>query len=173
MEDCLVFSEDVIGECSVTCGDGVRIDVINGIKRKVPCQNQACEVYGEWETGECSATCGFGTRVVYRDCIQGSCEDDLIKIQSCKTKDCPIYSVEDVKGECSVSCGGGMRIDVVNGVNRIVPCQAQVCEVYGEWELGPCSATCGFGIRVDFRECVQGLCKDDLFRTKPCKVEDC
>ena len=33
MEDCLVFSEDVIGECSVTCGGGMRIDVINGIKR--------------------------------------------------------------------------------------------------------------------------------------------
>ena len=45
--------------------------------------------------------------------------------------------------------------------------------LYGDWKIGSCSVTCGEGTRQDARECLGGICSEDLHRIAVCKSLHC
>merc|ERR1719427_417673 len=102
-----------MGECSVTCGNGVvtytRTCVQGeciGIRIKVEnCEKECCPVWSEWVKGRCSVTCGKGIVTYTRNCLQGlGCTGTKNKVESCQEECCPVWS-DWVKGECKIgSC---------------------------------------------------------------------
>ena len=45
--------------------------------------------------------------------------------------------------------------------------------LYSDWEIGTCSVTCGEGTRQDTRECLGGVCSEDLHRIAMCRSQPC
>ena len=45
--------------------------------------------------------------------------------------------------------------------------------LYGDWKIGSCSVTCGEGTRQDTRECLGGVCSEDLHRIAVCRLQPC
>ena len=44
---------------------------------------------------------------------------------------------------------------------------------YSEWKIGTCSVTCGEGTRMDTRDCLDGICIENLHRVAPCRLHAC
>jgi len=125
-----------LGECSVTCAGGIRVDTRSiateamhggfcdpeGDVRREICNTQACPPihceWGAWVLGKCSAECGMGTRNNTRDKIVeeangGTCSGEPTEVEECMEKECPVHCEWNdwVEGECSKECGGGMKIN--------------------------------------------------------------
>jgi len=184
----VVYGDWKLGKCSVTCGQGTRIDVrtcvqgfcIEGLIRAEFCELPACAVYSDWQ-GTCSVTCGKGTQTETRTCLEGDCNGDLTRTIPCQGDICAEYGEWEI-GTCSVDCGSGTRIDIraclqgkcaANLLVRSIPCEQEACVIYGEWVAGECSVTCGSGVSTHTRDCVLGKCTESLMKTVPCEREVC
>jgi len=187
------WSDWTVGECSVTCGDGIR-------KYTRTCQGEPCPgpteanfrcsaakcpetaKWGSWTIGKCSVSCGEGTRKDTRTCLQGDCSGNSIRNVKCVRSTCPVLTWGSwVLGECTVTCGGGTRTDkrtclqrnCAGSDERKVVCNQQPCEVWSEWTIGRCSRTCGDGNRMDTRVCTSGECSGDSSRVVECNLKVC
>ena len=112
-EDCRM-TPFVAGKCSVTCGEGTRVD-----KREVildpkhggePCgdlsEKIACNMGGcpkdcemsQWNHGVCSKTCGGGERKDWRSVVIGAanggkrCPETMEETRSCEEQPCPVVA---------------------------------------------------------------------------------
>jgi len=131
--DC-TWNDWELGECSVTCAGGTRVDTRTvateamhggfcdpeGDMRVQECNPEACPVihceWDEWVIGACSAECGVGTRTNTRvklveELNGGTCTGQPEEIEECMDVECPVHCEWDdwVIGECNKECGGGMR----------------------------------------------------------------
>ncbi|XP_069128273.1 SCO-spondin-like isoform X2 [Argopecten irradians] len=122
------------GECSETCGDGLRLrertcdGPYNGGQNCTgdwsdvgPCNTRPCPVDGnftEWMSwSECSHTCGGGNRTRDRECVGTMyggklCEGAYNQTEGCNSNECPIDGVWELWGawgECSVTCANGTQ----------------------------------------------------------------
>jgi len=129
--DC-VWNDWELGECSVTCAGGTRIDTRTifseamhggfcdpeGDLRVKECNTEACPPihceWDDWVVGECSALCGTGTRINLRTKLVeevngGTCTGHPEEMEECKDKECPVHCEweEWQIEECSLECGGG------------------------------------------------------------------
>uniref|UniRef100_A0A0G4F982 WSC domain-containing protein n=1 Tax=Chromera velia CCMP2878 TaxID=1169474 RepID=A0A0G4F982_9ALVE len=135
--DCVVGDWGVWGECTATCGEGVRVRnrpvtvypsgegaPCPALNQTETCGNFACPVdcklseFGPW--GECSVSCGVGERQRMRRIEAPTkaggrpcpCESALIEISSCELPDCPTDCVVTGWSEwsaCSATCGTGQK----------------------------------------------------------------
>lgn len=133
--DC-TWNEWELGECSMTCGGGTRVDSRTVAKeamyggncdpegglRVEACNAQACPPihceWGTWTIGPCSAECGLGQRTNTRSKLVeesngGTCTGQPTEVVECMEKECPVHCEWSswVRGECDKSCGGGMRLN--------------------------------------------------------------
>ncbi|OWF34851.1 Hemicentin-1 [Mizuhopecten yessoensis] len=122
------------GDCSETCGDGLRLRErtcdgpyngglnCSGEWTDVgDCNLRPCPVDGnftEWmDWSECSRTCGGGNRTRERDCegtMYGGkpCEGEYNQTEGCNPHECPIDGVWELWGtwgQCSVTCANGTQ----------------------------------------------------------------
>eukprot|EP00795_Rhopilema_esculentum_P007870 gene7870-13748_t len=126
------------GECSVSCGKGIRIrysectggDVCdNAIPESSACENRPCPVDGGWTSwsvwSRCDRTCDGGTRASFRRC----------------TNPPPQHN--------GLDCDGSSE--------RTEECNLQICQVDGGWgqwtTWGHCDKPCNDGYRRRFRFC--------------------
>jgi hypothetical protein len=132
--DCKVSDFGAWGECSVTCGKGIKtrsrsvITKSQGGGRICPAKDQtlSCNeglcsrncVVGAWGLwSDCSTTCGGGSQKRTRDVLMRSEHDGkkcpvTKEAQSCNTNQCPVnckLTAFSKWGMCDRSCGGGMR----------------------------------------------------------------
>ncbi|XP_053393892.1 SCO-spondin-like isoform X2 [Mercenaria mercenaria] len=123
------------GDCSVTCGGGLRnrtreciepefggASCVGPAEEAEPCNEHNCPIDGafsEWELwSECSVTCANGTRFRTRECFGpffggANCTGPLNEEEVCITKECPVDGIWDSWQpwqECSVTCGGGRKL---------------------------------------------------------------
>lgn len=130
------WNDWVIGECSQTCGGGVRtntrtekVSANHGGKAcpgvsslEESCNVNECPVdceWHQWESGPCSATCGGGIQPMFRNIIQealfggAECEGEAFAEEECNPEPCPVDCTwgDWELGECSVTCAGGTRVD--------------------------------------------------------------
>ncbi len=123
-----------------------------------------------------------------------------VKVQECNLQECDSFRYKTAAvGKCSKSCGGGLRVKIVNCVNkrtggrvgnlfctgppppRIEKCNTDPCPYY-EWttgKFGACSQTCDGGERrrrvychekVSQKVVTDGYCADDK---RPSDTEYC
>ncbi|XP_052221435.1 coadhesin-like isoform X2 [Dreissena polymorpha] len=141
------------GECSTTCGGGLRNrsrecdqpkhggDYCAGPSEQAEvCNDIACPIDGvftdwsEWYT--CDVTCGGGIQWRNRSCIGPfnggvNCSGDYDERQDCNTQECPVpglWHEWSVWSLCTVTCGGGTRhrsrtCDVTSFGNLTTPCE--------------------------------------------------
>ncbi|CAL4112653.1 unnamed protein product, partial [Meganyctiphanes norvegica] len=129
---------DPFGECSLSCGDGVRVrrryctapaPLYGGKPCSGPgneqelCHPKDCPVNGNWSSwsswSECSTTCGSGLRQRTRLCDSprpeaggDKCSGDDLEVTPCESPPCLIDGNWGGWGSwssCSVSCGGGVQ----------------------------------------------------------------
>ena len=167
--DCKVSDWSEYGNCSKTCGGGVKKRTRTVIRQKeyngadcpvleesAPCNTQDCPVdckMGDWkEWSKCTKECGGGKRTRTRDIIVdtklngAACpakeETEDCNIQPCKI-DCKVSSWGNWSN-CSKQCGGGTR-----SRKRVVVTEAKFggasCPILEETEAcnkNPCPVDC-------------------------------
>jgi len=108
------WSEWELGECSRTCGGGIRIDTRKATcedpkgkgdplveHRAESCNTEACPpidcVWNDWSLGECSASCGPGeqtntrTKAVVEANGGKTCSGADTETLACTVKECPVH----------------------------------------------------------------------------------
>jgi len=185
LEDLIDYTPWVIGDCSVSCGTGTRLDRREchgddcGNKRVLDrvsqCEMPPCpdgkDVCRELKCSP-SATCqkfsGLGKNPEYHcKCLpnfKGNgtlCAYDLVP----ETPKCRSVAAED-RLDCGYAGIGdqecvnkGCCWDVTeDGAPWCFSNKAGPDTVYGDWQLGVCEGHCGIGTRRDTRSCVHGNC---------------
>lgn len=179
------------GECSVTCGSGVKRRSVECSDKDFSCEKRLkpqstapCDlaICPQWKTSDwsgCSVTCGNGFR---RRTVR--CTGDVSKcdyrsrpksVERCNPGLCPTW----IAGEwdkCSKTCGNGIKTRAVNCSGSqcdtktkpatIAECNLGPC---AEWKAGAwqqCSVTCGKGWRRRTVECTARNHRCD-YRSKP------
>ena len=156
------------------------------------CNDHPCVTYrwtiGEW--GKCSRSCGGGLQARIANCVRNTdnspvsgryCkEKEPQKIRECNVHRCDAFEYRTTAvSKCSKTCGGGLRVRIVNCVNkrtgvrtskrfcvgpsppRIQNCNTDPCPVY-KWEtgkFGACSQSCDGGKRKRDVFCIEKISK--------------
>jgi len=129
------WDEWEIGECSKTCGSGIRTNTRSKLVVEEhggtcsgesieyeECSTVECPVdceWNDWQIGVCSEECGGGLRTntrtpkVEADHGGEECQGSSSITESCNVHECPVDCQWGnwIHGECSKTCGGGVQIN--------------------------------------------------------------
>jgi len=156
------------------------------------CNDHPCVTY-RWTIdnwGKCSRSCGGGLQARVTNCVRNN-DNVRVNARYCKKKapqrirKCNLHKCDSFEyftsavSKCSRSCGGGLRVRIVNCVNkrtrvrvakkfcigpsppRIQNCNTNPCPEY-QWEtgkFGACSQSCDGGNRKRDVYCMEKLSK--------------
>ncbi|KAI1708028.1 thrombospondin type 1 domain-containing protein [Ditylenchus destructor] len=189
------------GQCSVTCGKGVRQrkrfcsgpkegDCKGESVKEEPCEMAECNVWTEWsEWSRCTASCGGGQKTRERTCRNGhECSGPSTETRGCNLQACPKWGPWAAWTECSRTCGKGIK----QRERECTPkgefcsegysseeksCEERPCPEWGSWEQWTeCSKSCGGGERIRTRECQNGRpgeCRGPGDEHLVCNTHDC
>ncbi|KAJ7351111.1 A disintegrin and metalloproteinase with thrombospondin motif 9 [Desmophyllum pertusum] len=132
------------GQCSVTCGSGVKTRSVECSDKDISCDartkpstTERCGLQEcpQWITSpwrECSVSCGEGTRQRRVDCKSANgrsspgCDEKIRPVteEACNIRSCPKWMTGDW-GKCSVTCGSGVKIRSVECSDKDISCDAR------------------------------------------------
>ena len=160
---CGEFGEAVPGECSTTCGPGVREvkscfewenDAIPPNVRLAQQCRTANEACNEGPENACPTFDNCACTSEDKDNLSAEEEDQFGNTRPCDTAVCGAYTNWSDFGECSATCGGGVqsRTRCFEFANNVVadqceeeeqPCNRNECPKWAAWKAwSACDGTC-------------------------------